>query len=69
MERIEDSYLKFSEVRKIVPFSASTIKRLAADGRFPRPFYLSPRVAVFKRSEISAWLTFKASCSERHPPS
>lgn len=66
---MEDSYLKFSEVRKLVPFSSSTIKRLAADGRFPRPFYLSPRVAVFKRSEISAWLAFKASCSEHKPAS
>lgn len=40
----------------IVPLSAPTVWRLSRDGKFPKPYTLTPGVTAWKGEDIQAWL-------------
>lgn len=40
----------------VVPFSKATLHRRVADGTFPQPVKVSPRVTAWPRAAIEAWL-------------
>lgn len=42
-----------------IDYDRATLRRLCAEGRFPRPAALSPRRLVWRRAEIEAWLAEK----------
>ena len=50
-----DRLLRFRQiVPALIPVSASTFWRMVKRGQFPQPFYLSPRIAVWRLSEVQA---------------
>lgn len=40
----------------LLPVSPSTLWRMVADGRFPKPVKLSERVTAWRAEEVNAWL-------------
>lgn len=44
----------------LVPFSSATLWRRVADGTFPRPIKLEPRITVWRVGDIRAWLDNKS---------
>jgi prophage regulatory protein len=46
---------------KVVPFSATTIWRLAKSGKFPRPIKVSPGVTAWKIGDIRKYLNDQVS--------
>jgi len=44
-----------------LPFSAPTLWRLVAKGKFPKPVKLSTRVTCWKVGEVRAWMSAQAA--------
>ena len=49
-------FLRISEVQARTSLGRSTIYRWSAEGRFPRPVWLSGRVVRWVEAEVEAWL-------------
>lgn len=54
-EKMSESFLPMTEVRKRVGLSASMIYRLISEGRFPKPAKFGTR-SLWVESEVSAWI-------------
>jgi prophage regulatory protein len=52
----DDSMLRIKEVARQTGVSESTIKRMALDGRFPKPMRLSPHRIGWPARDVRAWL-------------
>jgi len=52
----DDDMLSPRDVVRITGLSLSTIKRMANDGRFPKPMRLSPRRIGWTAREVKEWL-------------
>ena len=48
-------FLRLQAVIHVTGLSRSTLYRLIADKRFPRPVRLGPRAVAWRRSDIDAW--------------
>jgi predicted DNA-binding transcriptional regulator AlpA len=48
--------LSWSELRKVVPLSRSTVWRRVRDGRFPAPLQISPGRVAWREDDIRAWM-------------
>jgi prophage regulatory protein len=48
-------FLRIQAVIHVTGLSRSTLYRLMADERFPRPVRLGPRAVAWRRSDIDAW--------------
>ena len=48
-------FLRLQAVIRVTGLSRSTLYRLIADKRFPRPVRLGPRAVAWRRSDIDAW--------------
>lgn len=48
--------LTITEVLKIVPVSKRMLLYMVSDGRFPRPYYLTPNRCAWKEADILDWL-------------
>lgn len=48
--------IKLDEVKKRVGLGKTMIYRLISQGRFPRPYKLSPFAARWSHSEVTAWI-------------
>jgi prophage regulatory protein len=56
-----DRLLRLPEVRKRVGLGKTMIYELIADGRFPKPYKITPAAARWSEREIEAWInTVKA---------
>lgn len=53
---VEDAFLRLPQVLSLIPVSRSHWWAGVADGRYPRPIKLSPRVTVWRASEIQAYI-------------
>lgn len=51
-----DRLLKIAEVKSRVGLGKSTIYALVAEGRFPRPYKLTPKAARWSEQEIADWI-------------
>jgi len=51
-----DRLLRISDVKSHVGLGKSKIYALIADGRFPRPYKLSPKAARWSEREVLAWI-------------
>jgi prophage regulatory protein len=51
-----DRLLKIAEVKSRVGLGKSKIYALVAEGRFPRPYKLTPKAARWSEREISDWI-------------
>ena len=49
-------FLKFNEVCKRTTFSLSTLKRMVADGRFPRPVRIGTHRVAFVAADVERWM-------------
>ncbi len=49
-----DRFIRIHEVMKMTGLAKSTVWAWCASGRLPRPIKLSPRVTVWRLSEIQA---------------
>ena len=47
-----------------LPFSAPTLWRMAAAGKFPKPVRLSQRVTAWNVGAVRAWLVERSASSE-----
>ena len=54
MSEKSNRLLRVKEVLQIIPISRASWWRGVRDGRYPKPFKLSPRVTVWKLSDIEA---------------
>lgn len=61
MNTTNDSFLRLPQVLERVPVSRSGLWKMVADGRFPAPVKLSPRVTVWKASDVQAYIAAKAA--------
>ena len=55
-----ERYLRFKELRQLIPFSRSTIYRMVLDGRFPRPVRIGKYATAWVSSEIDKWMVERA---------
>ena len=53
---MSNTIIKLDEVKRRTTFSGSTIYRLAAEDKFPKPIKLSERSSGWLESEILAYL-------------
>ena len=60
-------FMRQKQVLVLVPFSKSTLWRRIQEGSFPKPVKLSPRVTVWRTSDILGWIEQYSSGSPRHP--
>lgn len=51
-----DRLLKIAEVKGRVGLGKSKIYALVAEGRFPRPYKLTPKAARWSEREVSDWI-------------
>jgi predicted DNA-binding transcriptional regulator AlpA len=50
-------FLRERQLRpNILPVAHSTLWRMVAEGRFPKPIKLSERVTVWRAEEVAAWV-------------
>ena len=49
-------FMRQKQVLVLVPFSKSTLWRRIQEGSFPKPVKLSPRVTVWRTSDILGWI-------------
>lgn len=47
---------KKKNIPAIVPMSRPTVWRLSRDGKFPKPYTLTPGVTAWKAEEVQAWI-------------
>ena len=57
--KMNESFLRLSAVMKITAIARSTIWLWVKEGKFPQPIKLSPRVTVWKESDIQDWMKNK----------
>ncbi len=50
-----ENFIRLKEVMKITGIARSTIWLWSKVGRFPKPIKISPRVTVWKLSDIQWW--------------
>ena len=55
----EKKLLRLPQVMELTAAARSTIWKWVKDGEFPQPFKLSPRVTVWRESDIEAWIESK----------
>ncbi len=48
--------LKRADVLRLLRIAKPTLRRWIRGGLFPRPFYLSPTLPVWRRTDIERWL-------------
>lgn len=48
--------IRRSELRQVVPLGDTTIYELEQRGEFPRRIVLTPKVVVWKLSEVETWI-------------
>ena len=53
---LSERFLRLPDVIRAVGVSRSTIYKLIEAGRFPASFRIAPRCAVWRETEVSAWL-------------
>jgi prophage regulatory protein len=53
---MDDKLLRLPDVMKRTGLARSTVWKWVADGKLPKPIKLSPRVSVWKESEISRFI-------------
>jgi predicted DNA-binding transcriptional regulator AlpA len=51
-----DAFLRLPQVLALIPISRSGWWAGVKDGRFPQPIKLSPRVTVWKASDLQAYI-------------
>jgi prophage regulatory protein len=56
----EKPLLRFPDVMTVTTLSRASIKRLIADGEFPKPFRLGKRVWAWRRADVEAFLAGRA---------
>ncbi|NGO52116.1 AlpA family phage regulatory protein [Mesorhizobium camelthorni] len=56
--------IRRTQLREIVPLSATTIYEMEQRGEFPRRFYLTPRCVVWDLAEVETWLEERRRASE-----
>lgn len=49
---LEKEFLRAAELLPLLPFSKAELFRRVRTGRFPKPLKLSPRVTVWRRTDI-----------------
>jgi prophage regulatory protein len=52
----EPRLVSWSELRRIIPLSRTTVWRRIRDGRFPQPLKISPGRVAWLKAEIVAWI-------------
>lgn len=58
--------LRIDDVCKMTSLGRSTINLWVAEGRFPRPFFLSPTIKVWRSEQIDAWIDSLDPKTGRH---
>ena len=56
--------LRLTEVSKLTSIGKSTINLWVAQGKFPRPLYLSPTIKVWRQQDIVDWIDSIATNKE-----
>lgn len=56
IEESSDRLLRLPEVRQRVGLGKTMIYELIADGRFPKPYKITPAAARWSEQEIEAWI-------------
>jgi len=52
----EVGFIRQAQLLTIVPFSSATLWRKVADGSFPAPVKLSPRVTAWEIAKVRQWI-------------
>lgn len=58
-----DKFVRINEVMKMTGLAKSTVWAWVASSKLPKPIKLSPRVTVWKESEIQAWINEQVSAA------
>lgn len=53
---IETGFMRLPQVLRVVPLSASTIRRRCAAGIFPKPVKLGAKASAWRIEEVRAWI-------------
>jgi len=58
-----DRIIKLSELKDIVGLARSTIYKMSAEGKFPKPIKLGERSSGWIESEVEQWLEERITAS------
>ncbi len=59
-------YIRFKELRKLIPLGRTTIWRMMREGRFPQSRRIGKMAAAWLESEVEDWIKERAEASD-HP--
>lgn len=57
---MENKFLRLPEIMEVTGLARSTVYLWIKDGKFPQPIKLSPKLVVWKESDISDWIYKKS---------
>lgn len=60
---IRETLIRRAEVEAQTGLARSTLYKLTAEGKFPKPVQLSARCVAFRASEVDAWIALRVSVS------
>ncbi len=60
---MEDRLIRLPEVVRLCGLSPSTVRRLEAQGSFPRRLRVSTNIVAWRWQEVSAWLDSRVATS------
>jgi prophage regulatory protein len=56
-------YIRFKELRKLVPLGRTTIWKMMKEGRFPQSYRIGKAATAWLESEIEEWIK-KHACAQ-----
>jgi predicted DNA-binding transcriptional regulator AlpA len=59
-------FMRRDEVKKLHPVTDKARERAEKIGMFPKRIWLAPKVASWRRAEVSDWFADPAAWAERH---
>jgi len=57
-------YIRFKELRKLIPLGRTTISRMMREGRFPQSRRIGKAAMAWLENEIEEWIIKRASARE-----
>jgi prophage regulatory protein len=54
---MKTKFLRITDVMSVTGLAKSTIWLYVKEGKFPKQIKLSPKISVWKESDVEAWIT------------
>lgn len=62
---VKQEFFRMADIAKMLGVSVATVKHWRANRNFPKPLKISTRVALFRISDVNAWIEEQQAISEK----